>query len=244
MDSTASDPDRVERLEAANADLERTNRELESFAYLVAHDLKTPVQVVAGFLDLLQERSAETLDEKSASYLAEARGGAARMEQLIDDLLVSALSPNVDATKEPVDLSRLCSEALAEHFPALSPAAVRIGVGPLPTVQGSPPMLRRLFVNLVSNAVKFRRPDTATVIEVDAIDGVGECTFRVTDNGIGVPVEDRDIVFAMYRRLDSGVPGSGVGLAICQRVVQAHRGRIWIEDGIDGGTRVCFTLPT
>jgi signal transduction histidine kinase len=79
---------------------------------------------------------------------------------------------------------------------------------------------------------------------VDAAEGAGECTIRVTDNGIGVPIDARDSVFAIYRRLDRSIPGSGIGLAICQRIVLAHRGRIWIEEGIDGGTRVCFTLPT
>ena len=243
MDPTVGDGDRVERLESANADLERTNRELQSFTYLVTHDLKTPLQVISGFLDLLQERSGSKLDERSAFYLSEARRGAARMELLISELLSSALSPSVDETKESVDLSALFGEALVDDFPADTSVYTSVTIDPLPRVEGSPMMLRRLFVNLVSNAIKFQRSDTAAVVRIDAISNSDECTIRVTDNGIGVPAEERAAVFAMYRRLDKAVSGSGVGLAICERIVHAHRGRIWIEDGIDGGTRVCFTLP-
>jgi signal transduction histidine kinase len=247
MDVTVSDPTHIERLEITNAELERTNRELEAFVHLIAHDLKTPLQVVSGFLELLHERSAQHLDATSSSYLTEAKRGAARMEHLIDDVLSAALSPNVESTKEPVDLRALFNEALVDYFPMPSSETVTVTVGTLPTVEGSPMMLRRLFVNLVSNALKFHRPDTAAVVVVDAVDaaeGAGECTIRVTDNGIGVPIDARDSVFAIYRRLDRSIPGSGIGLAICQRIVLAHRGRIWIEEGIDGGTRVCFTLPT
>ena len=244
MDPTVSDGDRFERLEAMNADLERTNRELQSFTYLVTHDLKTPLQVISGFLDLLHERSGAQLDERSALYLSEARRGAVRMELLIDELLSSALAPNVDETKESVDLRSLFSEALVDDFPTDTSDYASVTIDPLPTVEGSPMMLRRLFVNLVSNAIKFHRPDTPATVHIDAVTGAGECTIRVTDNGIGVPAEERDTVFAMYRRLDKAVSGSGVGLAICQRIVVAHRGHIWIEDGTDGGARVCFTLPT
>ena len=244
MEPTVNDGDRVERLQTANADLERTNRELQSFTYLVTHDLKTPLQVISGFLDLLEDRSGAQLDERSAFYLAEARRGASRMELLIDELLSSALAPSVDETKESVDLSSLFSEALVDNFPAQTSDYASVTIDPLPTVVGNPMMLRRLFVNLVSNAIKFHRPDTTAVIRIDATGGSDECTIRVTDNGIGVPEDKRDAVFAMYRRLDKAVSGSGVGLAICQRIVQAHRGRIWIEDGDDGGARVCFTLPT
>ena len=243
MDFSVSDRDHVERLELANAELERTNGELESFAHLVAHDLKTPLQVVAGYLELLKERAAGQLDERGCSYLAEATRGTARMEQLIDDLLATALSPNIDSTKETVDLSALFSEALLDYFPAPSSEATSITIGPLPSVRGNAMMLRRLFVNLVSNAVKFHRPGAPAVVEVDAVEGNNECTIRVSDNGVGVPAEERDAVFGMYRRLDRRVPGTGVGLAICERIVVAHHGRIWIEDGTNGGTRVCFTLP-
>jgi len=241
-----SDQDGVEGRELTDAEFDRTNRELEAFAHLVAHDLKTPLQVVAGYLELLHDRTAGQLDATSVMYLEEAKRGASRMEQLIDDMLASALTPTVDATKESVDLNVLLSEALIEYFPAHASAAVNVTIGPLPTVDGSPMMLRRLFVNLISNALKFHRSDATAVVEVDAVagTGTGDSTIRVTDNGIGVPSDEREAVFAMFRRLDRDIPGSGIGLAICQRIVDAHRGRIWIEDGIDGGARVCFTLPT
>lgn len=238
-----SDQERVEQLQTTNAELERTNQELETFAHLVAHDLKTPLQVMSGYLELLDDRTADDLDDTSANYLAEAKRGAARMEQLIDDMLSSALAPTAEATKEAVDLNALFSEALIEYFSSPASDHVNVDIAALPTVDGSPRMLRRLFVNLISNAIKFHRAGAAAVVEVDAIVGNDECTIRVSDNGIGVPDRDRDVVFAMFRRLDTGIAGSGIGLAICERIVSAHRGRIWIEDGIDGGTRVCFTLP-
>ena len=244
MDFTVNDQEGDERVGRTNAELERTNRELEAFAQLVAHDLKTPLQVVMGYLELLDERTQSQLDETSAGYLGEAKRGAAKMEQLIDDMLSSALSPTTDLTRDTIDLNALFSEALIDYFPGPSSEAAHVTIGELPTVVGSPMMLRRLFVNLVSNAIKFHRVDVVARVEVDALDGPGECTIRVSDNGRGVPEEEREVVFGMFRRLDPGTPGSGVGLAICQRIVLAHRGRIWIEDGTEGGARVCFTLPT
>ena len=244
MDFAVNDQGSVERVETRTAELERTNEELEAFAHLVAHDLKTPLQVVSGYLELLHERTENQLDATSAGYLEEATRGAAKMEQLIDDMLSSALAPTIDATKETVDLNALFTEALLDYFPSVESQAANVTIGVLPTVVGSPMMLRRLFVNLISNAIKFHRTDTGAVVEVSSSDGHDDCTIRVTDNGRGVPVDEREVVFAMFRRLDHDLPGSGIGLAICHRIVLAHRGRIWIEDGIDGGASVCFTIPT
>ena len=165
------------------------------------------------------------------------------MEQLIDNMLSSALAPTIDLMRDTIDLNALFSEALIDYFPSRSSEAANVTIGELPTVVGSPMMLRRLFVNLISNAIKFHRSDTVALVEVDSIAGRDECTIRISDNGRGIPVDERDVVFAMFRRLDHDVQGSGIGLAICHRIVLAHRGRIWIEDGIEGGTRVCFTIP-
>jgi light-regulated signal transduction histidine kinase (bacteriophytochrome) len=229
----------------SNAELARSNRELEQFAYVASHDLKAPLVVVAGFLELLRSTKGDQLDEDGRMYVDAALRGAARMDQLIDDLLAFSRVGRVDHQSDWADLAAVVAQLLVDWESAVSEAGAVVHVGTLPSVLGDATLLRQLFENLFSNAVKFRRPSVDAVIEITSERRHCEWLVSVSDNGIGVPYEHRDSIFTMFSRLtqSADLPGCGIGLAICQRVVQAHGGRLWVEDGIAGGAKVCFTLP-
>jgi signal transduction histidine kinase len=245
MTSAMSNADIRGRLEQDNAELARSNRELEEFAYVASHDLKSPLLVISGFLDLVQRTKAEQLDDDGRLYVEAALRGAARMEQLIDDLLTFSRAGRNDHNREWVDLGALVAQLLVDCESAVHESLAVVQVGPLPSVLGEATLLRQLLENLFSNSVKFRRTGAEPIIKIACERRRGEWLVSVSDNGIGIPREDREAIFAMFARLpqSSDRPGSGIGLAICHRVVQAHGGRVWVEDGIAGGARVCFTLP-
>jgi light-regulated signal transduction histidine kinase (bacteriophytochrome) len=243
--SAMSNADMRGRLEQVNAELARSNRELEEFAYVASHDLKSPLIVVSGFLELLKRTKAEQLDEDAHGYVDAAMRGASRMQQLIEDLLTFSRVGRTDHASEWVDLNAIVAQLLMDWESAVRDAGGNVHVGPLPSVLGDATMLRQLFENLVSNSIKFRRPGVDLVIEITAERRRGEWLVRVSDNGIGIPAEHRESIFTMFSRLEQSTdrPGSGIGLAICHRVVQAHGGRLWVEDGTAGGAQMCFTLP-
>ena len=240
-----SDSDQRFQPEHDNAELARSNRELEQFAYVASHDLKSPLLVVDGFLELLERTKGDQLDEDAQMYVTAARRGAARMGRLIDDLLTYSRAGSNEHDRAWVDLTGVIDDVLESRAAEIREAKVEVLVGRLPQVMGSESMLRQLFDNLLSNAVKFRREDVDTVVEIDAVEVGGSWLFRVTDNGLGIPHDDRASIFTMFTRLGSTIDrgGSGIGLAICDRVVAAHGGRIWVEDGCAGGAQLCFTLP-
>ena len=245
MKSAMKNVDRPGRLERDYAELARANRELEEFAYVASHDLKSPLLVVTGFLEVLQRTKATQLDDDGLLYIDAALRGAARMEQLIDDLLAFSRVGRIDNSREWVELEAIVTQILIEWDCTVRDAGIVVRVGPLPSVLGDATLLRQVLENLFSNSVKFRRPDVDSIVEVASERRGDEWLIRVSDNGIGVPYEHRESIFTMFSRLEvsSGRPGSGIGLAICQRVVQAHGGRIWVEESSAGGVQVCFTLP-
>ena len=243
-DSTAS-AERRGRLEHDNAELARSNRELEQFAYVASHDLKSPLLVITGFLELLQATKGDQLDDDASLYVEAALRGATRMGQLIDDLLTYSRVGRNDHNRGWVNLNAVVAHLLAEWDGTVRDAGIHVRVGELPSVLGDQTLLRQLMENLFSNAVKFSRPGVDPVIEIAAERHVAEWLITVSDNGIGVPVEHRETIFTMFSRLAQSTdkPGSGIGLAICHRVVQAHGGRMWVEDGTAGGAQLCFTIP-
>jgi len=233
------------RLEQDNAELVRSNRELEEFAYVASHDLKSPLLVVTGFLELLQRTKGEQLDDDGRMYVDAALRGAARMGQLIDDLLTYSRVGRNDHNRHRVDLDIVVQQLVNDWSAAIAEARAIVRVGSLPSVLGDETLLRQLLENLFSNSLKFRRPGIDLVIDIDSERRGGEWCISVSDNGIGVPLEHRDRIFTMFTRLANSTdrPGSGIGLAICHRVVQAHGGRLWVEDGESGGASLRFTLP-
>jgi PAS domain S-box-containing protein len=228
-----------------NEELERSNRELEQFASIVSHDLKSPLQVVRGFVELLG-RSAESNPDQASevqTYVAAALRGAARMDRLIDDLLAYSRAGQRPAQLVPVDLDVIASEVLADSAALISETEAVVSVGPLPTVPGDSTQLRQLMQNLVTNAIKFRRVGVTPEVSVTATSADDHWIIDVADNGIGIDAEHREEIFAMFSRLHHGDrPGSGIGLAICARVVANHGGSIWAEDVAREGSLMRFTL--
>jgi len=245
VNSAKSNTDTRGRLEQDNAELSRSNRELEECAYVASHDLKSPLLVVSGFLELLRNTKADQLDDDARTYIDAATRGAARMEQLIDDLLTFSRVGRNDHNRELVDLGVVASQLVADWENAVRAADAEVHISPLPCVLGDATLLRQLLENLFSNSMKFGRPGVDQVIDIRSERRRDEWLVTVTDNGIGIPYEHREAIFTMFSRLAQSTdrPGSGIGLAICHRVVQAHGGRLWVEDGTAGGAQVCFTLP-
>ena len=235
----------TEELARRNVELERSNRELEDFASVASHDLKSPLLVVRGFLELVLEQKDELLDAEARSWLAAGLRGSDRMEQLIDDLLLFSRAGRRRHEGRVVDLGAVWSTAEADSRVAIRAAGATIERRALPVVTGDETQLRQLFQNLLANALKFARPDVAPVIEVSAAEVGSRWVITVADNGVGVPAGDRDRIFGMFSRLDETAarPGSGIGLAICQRVVAAHDGEMWVEESDSGGCRFCVALP-
>ena len=235
------------RVEAQSAALTRSNDDLETFAYAVSHDLREPLRMVSGFMQLLDRRIGATLDDDARDFVRFARDGAQRMDAMIVSLLEYS---RVGRKGEPMDWcdSRAClDEALSFLDVARTESEADIVIsGDWPQVYASTDELTRLLLNLIGNALKFRHRDTPPRISVRGEVAPEFWLFTVEDNGIGVDPADLGSLFAVFKRLvaQADYPGSGVGLALCRRIVERHGGRIWAESAGHGhGTSMHFTLP-
>ncbi|WP_432835584.1 sensor histidine kinase [Dactylosporangium sp. CA-092794] len=232
-------------LEQQAAELTRSNRDLEQFAYVASHDLQEPLRKVASFCQLLQRRYSGQLDERADQYIGFAVDGAQRMQRLINDLLAFSRIGRLTAGFTDVDLNKVVVDASA-HFDAQREATdTEIVFTDLPVVRGEEPLLGALFSNLIGNAIKFRRPDVPPRIVIDSRLADGEYEISVEDNGIGIEPEFADKVFVIFQRLHAKetYPGTGIGLAIAKKIVEYHGGRIWIDPSHREGTLFRFTLP-
>ncbi|MFE7775259.1 CHASE3 domain-containing protein [Streptomyces sp. NPDC057445] len=241
---------RTADLDDQAVELRRSNAELEQFAYVASHDLQEPLRKVASFCQLLEKRYGEQLDERAKQYIDFAVDGAKRMQVLINDLLTYSRVGRVNDTREQVELDTAVDEALVNLGAALEEADASIErPGQLHPAMGDPTLLTMLWQNLIGNAVKFRSPDRAPVIgitvEYDASDEEPAWRYSVTDNGIGIPEEFSEKVFVIFQRLHGRdtYTGTGIGLALCKKIVEHHGGRIWIDTAHTDGTRIHFTLP-
>jgi len=234
-------------LDTQAAELRRSNGELEQFAYVASHDLQEPLRKVASFCQLLEKRYSDKLDERGLKYIEFAVDGAKRMQVLINDLLTFSRVGRATDVRVPVPLDQPLDAAVT----ALSAAVEETGAvierpGPLPEVMGDPTLLGMLWQNLIGNAIKFRAPDRAPVIQVTAAaQPDGGWQIGVADNGIGVPAEFAEKIFVIFQRLHGrdAYPGTGIGLALCKRIVEQHGGQMGLDTTYEGGTRICFTLP-
>lgn len=235
----------TDELAHRNAELERSNRDLEEFAYVASHDLKSPLLVIRGFLDLLGRNKADVLGEDGVTYIEAATRGAERMERLIDALLAFSRAGRLPMEPRTVDLTDVVQQVLADTDVLLKEAGAEVIVGTLPTLTGDPVQLAQVFQNLLTNAIKYARPGIPTRVSITARQVEDEWHVSVTDNGIGIDPADHERIFLMFSRLEPAreKPGSGIGLAICQRAVQAHGGRIWIEQADEQGARFVVALP-
>ncbi len=234
-----------ERLQAALHDLERTNQDLERFAYAASHDLQQPLRAMSGFARLLQLRYAGKLDEEADRALAYIVEGADRQQRLIEALLEFSRAGRLKAPLELVRLDAALDDALHALRQVIEDRGAVVLRGPLPVVRADAAQMIKLLQNLVHNAVKFVPAGDRPIVRVTA-ERLGDAWLvRVADNGIGVPDHDRGRVFEPFTRLglEGSVEGSGIGLSSCRRIVEAHRGRIWIEASEQGGACVCFALP-
>lgn len=235
---------RTQDLVRQASELERKNIELQRFTYVASHDLKTPLRSISGFIELLKARYQAQIDEQGKDWIDRSLRNTERLKTLIDDLLLYSRVDSREFATASVDLNEVVSEVRELLSGELLATGGEVEVdGALPSVQGDRLALVQLFMNLVGNSLKYRGNATPH-IHIGCEQRDGQRVFAVTDNGIGIPAAHRDAVFEPFKRLHAqhDVPGSGVGLSICRRVVERHGGRIWVESPESDGTRFCFTL--
>jgi signal transduction histidine kinase len=224
-------------------DLGVANGELQQFIYVSSHDLQEPLRTITQYLDLLQRRHGTGLDDQARRYITYASDGASRMYLLLNDLLIYARLGHA-ADRAPVALVEVVGEVLQDLRRVISEARARIAIEALPTVHCDRAKIRSLFQNLIGNALKFRSAADPKITIGATSDAQGVWTVSVADNGLGILPEHREAVFEVFHRLHDreSFPGTGIGLAICRKVVEQHGGRIWIEPTVGGGATFLFTL--
>jgi PAS domain S-box-containing protein len=234
-----------EELRRAIEELKRSNKELEAFAYVASHDLQEPLRMVSSFMTLLQERYEPQLDARAREYIGFAVEGAQRMSSLIKDLLAYSRVERMGTPIQPTEANRALARALANLRGGIEEAGAAITQDNLPTVNADPTQLSQLFQNLIGNAVKFRYPDRPCQVHVAVRNEAGRWVFSVRDNGIGIDPRHYERIFMIFQRLHTRnkYPGTGIGLAICKKIVERHGGRIWVESKVGEGATFCFTLP-
>jgi signal transduction histidine kinase len=225
-------------------ELQRSNAELERFAYVASHDLQEPLRMVASYTQLLARRYEGRLDERADRFIGFAVEGATRMQALINDLLAFSRIGTGGAPPVPADAGAALAAATANLRAALAVSGGRVTHDPLPVVRADPTQLLQLFQNLVGNALKFHGAEPP-LVHVSARREGAWWTFAVRDNGIGIAPEFAERVFVVFQRLHSRAehPGTGIGLAICRKIVERAGGRIWVEPSEGGGSTFSFTLP-
>ncbi len=256
-----------QRVAARTLELKRSNEELEQFAYVASHDLQEPLRMVTNYLQLLENRYKMQLEPKAQDFIAIAVDGAVRMHQLIGDLLTYSRVGTAAKPLVPTNANDVLKNALLNLKVALDETTARVTIDPLPNVMGDPVQLTQLFQNLIGNALKFRS-EKVPEIQISAKPNGASCPlpppgaassaepqtpstgsstewqFSLRDNGIGIPAKDFDRIFLIFQRLHTRekYPGTGIGLALCKKIVERHGGRIWVESEPGQGTTFHFTL--
>lgn len=228
----------------AEAELLRANQDLEQFAYSASHDLQEPLRSVSIYSELLDKRYRDKLDGQAIEFLDFLRSGAARMETLIRDVLAYTQVGTITAPGEDVDAEESLKSALANLSEAIAASKAEVTSDPLPRLRVNRTHLQQLFQNLVGNAIKYRRPDVAPLVHVSVERQKDGWEFAVSDNGIGINPQYKERIFGLFKRLHTGdeYSGTGIGLAICQRIVERYQGRIWVESRQGHGSTFRFTL--
>lgn len=225
-------------------ELAASNQEMESFSYSVSHDLRAPLRHIDGFSKILLDRSSDRLDEDSLDCLVQIREGTLRMARLVDDLLHFSRLGRQQPNRQTVDLDPLVADVVAEIQRHAVDRDIRWQIGKLSPAECDPHLIKQVFANLVSNAVKFTRPRQPAVIEIGQNVEQGHTVFWVKDNGVGFNVKYADKLFGVFQRLhlQEEFEGTGVGLANVQRIILKHGGRVWAQAELDRGATFLFTL--
>ncbi|MFI1991826.1 ATP-binding protein [Actinoplanes sp. NPDC020271] len=232
-------------LEQREVELRRSNADLEQFAYVASHDLQEPLRKVASFCQMLQRRYGDQLDDRAQQYITFAVDGATRMQRLINDLLTFSRIGRLYDGNAPVELDHVLDRVEETLAVGIEETGARIVRPPLPTVAGDVTLLTMLWQNLLGNAIKFRRPGEPPQVEITAVETGSEWTFSVSDHGIGIDPEYADKIFVIFQRLHprDKYEGTGIGLAVCKKVVEHHGGVIELDASCTEGARFVFTLP-
>ena len=234
-----------QRLDSTLADLQRSNAELEQFAYIASHDLQEPLRMITSYVQIIEEDYTGKLDADADEYIAFTVDGAKRMQTLIDDLLAYSRVGTRGEPFMPTSMNRVLSEAIANLEVAIEESHAVVTHDQLPTVLGDESQLIQLFQNLLGNAIKFRGDD-APMIHVGVEETKDGWVFSVRDNGIGIDIQYAERIFTVFQRLHArdDYPGTGIGLAVVKKIVERHGGRIWVESEPAQGSTFYFTLPT
>jgi PAS domain S-box-containing protein len=227
-------------------DYARSNRDLEQFSYAVSHDLQEPLRMVSSYLTLLDRRYHDRLDGEAHEFIAFAVDGAQRMSRMITDLLEYSRINRRGSRFEPVALEQVLAEAMTNLSTAVAACGAEVTAEPLPTITGDPSQLMRVFQNLIGNALKYRKPDAAPHVRISAEQRDGDWVISVTDDGIGIDPAVTARLFQVFQRLHprGAYEGTGIGLALCRRILERHGGRIWVDSAGEGqGCTFRFAIP-
>lgn len=237
----------LEKLEKLNEDLARSNQELEQFAYIVSHDLQQPLMSISGFAKLLAKTYHSSLDAKALHFIDRIVTGANRMQELITDLLSYSRLGKSEFILDATDCNQIVARVINNLQGAIASCGATIAYENLPTVMANEWQLAQLFQNLIANAIKYSRPESAPRVNISAemIYKLNEWQFGIHDNGIGIAPEHFERIFDIFIRLHNAeeYSGTGIGLAICKKIVESHKGRIWVESELGVGTSFYFTIP-
>lgn len=225
-------------------ELERSNAELEQFAFVASHDLQEPLRMITGFLAQLEKKYSDVLDERAEKYIYFATDGAKRMRQIILDLLDFSRVGRIDTEKEKIDLNVLVKEVLSLNKKLITDTGASVHVQDLPEIVAARSPVRQLFQNLINNALKYHHHENIPEVKVSYSEVDEFWEFRVEDNGIGIKKEYDEKIFNIFQRLHGKeeFEGSGVGLAICKKIVEGHGGEIWVESEPGEGSTFYFTI--
>jgi light-regulated signal transduction histidine kinase (bacteriophytochrome) len=227
------------------AALERSNSDLEQFAYVASHDLQEPLRMIASYTQLLAERYRGKLDADADEFIHFVVDGVHRMQSLIDVLLEYSRADRRPGTFRETDCNDVLAIVQADLQHAIAESSAVITNDPLPVIVAVPQMIGQVFQNLLGNALKFRKPTVPPSIHISASSKGGEWVFFVKDNGIGIPPDQRGRLFQIFQRLHSRAeyPGTGIGLALCKKIIERHGGKLWLESEAQQGSTFFFTIP-